>query len=163
MTGIWEYTKDISPVNRFIFPVPKPVSYNRNSFPEELLFIPTREKLFEYYSKYKARTKPSPNDTESNNNDHSAIKNKFKKRYRYQRQRSKTNFDAFFATLRETKEQKRKKDEVKENEKNAIYCDDEAIPCLYIKRKYKLAQPTHLLLYCHGNAEDLGVFFCLCV
>ncbi|ETO04828.1 hypothetical protein RFI_32568 [Reticulomyxa filosa] len=41
-------------------------------------------------------------------------------------------------------------------EKDKIYCDEDSIPCLYLQRKCKLSDPTHVLLYCHGNAEDLG-------
>ncbi|ETO15842.1 hypothetical protein RFI_21522, partial [Reticulomyxa filosa] len=52
MSGFWEYTKDISVVNRFIFPIPKPPSYDDLSYPDELIFVPKSKKLkqnFEYF------------------------------------------------------------------------------------------------------------------
>ena len=40
-------------MNRFIFPAPKPSSYNKDSYPDELLFVPPKEKLYKYYKQFK--------------------------------------------------------------------------------------------------------------
>ena len=113
MTTFWEWSKDVSFVNRFIFPAPKPPSYNKESFPDELLFVPPKEKLYSYYKQFK---------TEQYNKE-------------------KDKFDILSPKYSEQKEQ---------------YCDEDSIPCIYIERKYRLSEATHLLLYLHGNAEDLG-------
>eukprot|EP01084_Bolivina_argentea_P317687 550843_1 len=89
---------DMSVINRFIFSAPKP-SYNKYSFPDELLMIPPKEKLYKYYKQFKM--------------EHA-------------------------------------------NEKKQQYCDPNAIPCVYIERKYRLSEATHLLLYFHSDTEDLG-------
>eukprot|EP01083_Nonionella_stella_P292889 996143_1 len=102
MSNFWEWSKDVSFVNRFIFPSPKPPSYNKDSYPDELLFVPPKEKLYKYYKQYKMEQ------------------------------------------LNKNKESKQQ------------YCDPNSIPCIYIERKYRLSEATHLLLYLHGNAEDLG-------
>lgn len=119
-------------VNRFIFPAPKPASYNKDSFPDELLFVPPKEKLYEYYKQFKM---------EQNNKDNGVGNHEFD--LNSPKYPAHHNYDGDDS-------------ESKLNHRREQYCDENAIPCVYIERKYRLSEATHLLLYLHGNAEDLG-------
>eukprot|EP01083_Nonionella_stella_P089347 249303_1 len=124
MANFWEWSKDVSFVNRFIFPAPKPSSYNKDSFPDELLFVPPKEKLYTYYKQFKM---------EQANKDRGVPNNAY-----------------------DIHSPKYNQNKLRSNEQKQQYCDAAAIPCIYIERKYRLSEATHLLLYLHGNAEDLG-------
>eukprot|EP01083_Nonionella_stella_P292888 996142_1 len=128
MSNFWEWSKDVSFVNRFIFPSPKPPSYNKDSYPDELLFVPPKEKLYKYYKQYKMEQLNKNKGIPNNKYDINSPK--------YNNKNSKLNNNNT-----ESKQQ---------------YCDPNSIPCIYIERKYRLSEATHLLLYLHGNAEDLG-------
>ena len=138
MANFWEWSKDVSFVNRFIFPAPKPSSYNKDSFPEELLFVPPKEKLYKYYKQFKMEESNKNKGIPNNKYDLNSPK--------YNRNANNNTNNHYDNDV----------DETKINEKKQQYCDENAIPCIYIERKYRLSEATHLLLYLHGNAEDLG-------
>ncbi|ETO23121.1 hypothetical protein RFI_14064 [Reticulomyxa filosa] len=135
MFGFWDYTKDISVVNRLIFPIPKPPSYNDLSFPDELIFVPKRENLKKNFENCYGKPRwEKPQLPKCKPPQLGGGEKGLKK----EQQKSQTQ------------------EQTKKRTGKARYCDEDSIPCLYLRRKHKISHPTHILLYCHGNAEDLG-------
>jgi len=147
MSNFWEWSKDVSFVNRFIFPAPKPSSYNKDSFPDELLFVPPKEKLYKYYKQFKMEQANKNQGIANNPLDFTSP--------RYHSPSSFQSLSRLSSTKHPSASSKGAAESKSSDEKQQ-YCDENAIPCIYIQRKYRLSEATHLLLYLHGNAEDLG-------
>jgi len=155
MSNFWEWSKDVSFVNRFIFPAPKPSSYNKDSFPEELLFVPPKEKLYKYYKQFKMEEANKSQGIATTNNQFDITS----PRYTHSsssKPHSSSSHSSSAPNLNLNADESKSNANANANERKQQYCDEMAIPCIYIERKYRLSEATHLLLYLHGNAEDLG-------
>jgi len=155
MSNFWEWSKDISFVNRFIFPAPKPPSYNKDSYPDELLFVPPKEKLYHYYKQFK--TEQSSHNLHKNNKNNKSNKSRANQKYHLGSPKYPHAQPPSSANDNNNNNHNGDDDNDDElSERKQDYCDEQAIPCIYIERKFRQSEATHLLLYLHGNAEDLG-------